>query len=177
MPIVDMPLEKLYRYEGMNERPDDMEAYWDRAIAEMEALGTGCELIPAAFQVEGVQCYEMYFIGVGVARIHCRLARPAAREGQRPAVCLYHGYTGNCGPFSGLLRWVAAGYVAAAMDCRGQGGFSEDPIVVKGNTYHGHIIRGLDDPDADKLYYFLHKNRLVITFSLPHRHSEQYNQL
>ena len=153
MPIVDMPLEKLYRFEGLNERPADMEEYWDRAIAEMEALGTGCELVPAAFRVEGAECYEMYFTGMGGARIHCRLARPAKRQGKRPAVCLYHGYTGSCGSFSGLLRWVAAGYVAAAMDCRGQGGSSEDTIVVKGNTHHGHIIRGLDDPDPDKLYF------------------------
>ena len=153
MPMIDMPLEKLYVYEGMNERPADMEAYWDRAVAQMEALGTACQLTPAAFQVEGAQCYEMYFTGVGGARIHCRLARPTKYQGKRPAVCLYHGYTGNCGPFSTLLRWAAAGYVAAAMDCRGQGGSSEDTIAVKGNTYHGHIIRGLDDPDPDKLYF------------------------
>ncbi len=153
MPIVDMPLRELYEFQGLNERPADMEEYWDRAIAEMEALGTACELIPAAFQVEGAECFEMYFTGVGGARIHCRLARPAKRGGGRPAVCLYHGYTGSCGSFSGLLRWVAAGYVAAAMDCRGQGGYSEDTIPVKGNTHHGHIIRGLDDPDPDKLYF------------------------
>jgi len=39
------------------------------------------------------------------------------------------------------------------MDCRGQAGLSEDIIPVKGNTLHGQIIRGLDDPDADKLYF------------------------
>jgi cephalosporin-C deacetylase len=34
------------------------------------------------------------------------------------------------------------------MDCRGQGGRSEDVGGVKGTTHHGHIIRGLDDhPD------------------------------
>lgn len=34
------------------------------------------------------------------------------------------------------------------MDCRGQGGLSEDVGGVKGNTYKGQIIRGLDDlPD------------------------------
>jgi len=31
----------------------------------------------------------------------------------------------------------------AAMDCRGQGGSSEDSGGVKGNTLCGHIIRGL----------------------------------
>jgi cephalosporin-C deacetylase len=38
------------------------------------------------------------------------------------------------------------------MDCRGQGGESEDPGGVKGNTLKGHIIRGLSDA-PEKLYY------------------------
>ena len=153
MPIVDMPLEELYRFEGRNERPDDVDAYWDRAIAEMEALGVECQLIPAALKVKGIECYEMYFTGVGGARIHCRLARPVRDGSKRPAVCFYHGYTGSCGDFSGLAGWAGMGYVAAGMDCRGQGGTSEDITPVKGNTHHGHIIRGLDDPDPDKLYF------------------------
>ena len=41
----------------------------------------------------------------------------------------------------------------AALDCRGQGGLSEDPGGVKGTTLQGHIIRGLNDPDPRKLYY------------------------
>ena len=52
-----------------------------------------------------------------------------------------------------MLRFVAAGFAVASMSCRGQGGLSEDPASVKGNTLHGHIIRGLADPDPDKLYY------------------------
>ena len=57
MPLVDMPLEKLYQFQGLNERPADMEEYWDRAIAEMEALGTGCELVASEFQVPGVEIF------------------------------------------------------------------------------------------------------------------------
>ena len=43
------------------------------------------------------------------------------------------------------LGYVAQGFTVAAMDCRGQGGSSEDPGGVSGNTLHGHIIRGLQD--------------------------------
>ena len=153
MSVFEMPLEELYRYEGRNERPADFDEYWNRAVAEMEELGVGCELIPAARKLPGVECFEMYFTGVGGARIHCRYARPARREGKIPAVCMFHGYTGSCGEFAQLLTWVGAGFAAASMSCRGQGGLSEDPIPVKGNTLHGHIIRVLDDPDPDKLYY------------------------
>ena len=44
----------------------------------------------------------------------------------------------------------------AALDCRGQGGISEDVGGTRGNTLHGHIIRGLEnalDGDPHKLYY------------------------
>lgn len=153
MPIVDMPLEKLYEYRGLNECPADIDAYWDRGIAEMEALGVGYELVESEYRFPGVECFELFFTGVGGARIHCRLARPARREGKLPGICVFHGYSGSCGQFSDLLKYVAAGFVAVSMSCRGQGGISEDISVVKGNTLHGHIIRGLDDADPDKLYY------------------------
>ena len=41
MPIVDMSVEKLLKFEGCNPRPADIEEYWDRAIAEMEAEKVG----------------------------------------------------------------------------------------------------------------------------------------
>lgn len=153
MPIVDMPVEKLYTFAGCNPCPADIEEYWDRALAEMEALGTDCELVPAAFHAPNAQCYEMYFTGVGGARIHCRFARPAHIAGKIPGVCVFHGYSGSCGSFSNLLKWTSCGMAVAAMDCRGQGGSSCDSVPVQGNTLHGHIIRGLDDPDPDKLYF------------------------
>ena len=153
MPIVDMSVEKLYAFQGCNPCPADIEEYWDRAVAQMEALGTGCELIEADFHAPNVECFEMYFTGVGGAKIHCRYARPKKIQGKIPAVVNFHGYSGSGGSFSGLLKWCAAGMAAFNMDCRGQGGTSEDSVPVKGNTLHGHIIRGMDDPDPDKLYY------------------------
>jgi cephalosporin-C deacetylase len=62
-----------------------------------------------------------------------------------PAVVFFHGYTG-CGPqFADCLTYAGQGYVVASMDCRGQGGKSYDLNPVMGNTFRGHIIRGLDD--------------------------------
>lgn len=153
MPLIDKPLRELYEYAGLNERPDDMDAYWDRAIAEMEALGTGCELKRAAFQAPGAECFDLYFQGVQGACVHAIYLRPARREGKLPALLQFHGYSGNCGSFSAKLNYVCAGFAVAAMDCRGQGGFSEDAGGVLGNTLNGHIIRGLDDPDPNKLLF------------------------
>ena len=47
MPIIDMPLEELQRYQGTNPRPEDFDEYWDKALAEMQAVDPEVELIPA----------------------------------------------------------------------------------------------------------------------------------
>lgn len=52
------------------------------------------------------------------------------------------------------LPWICCiGFTVAALDCRGQGGLSEDKGGVLGNTLQGHIIRGLDDPNPDNLLF------------------------
>lgn len=51
------------------------------------------------------------------------------------------------------VTYAAHGISVLAMDCRGQGGLSEDNLTVKGTTIRGHIIRGIDDPNPDNLYY------------------------
>jgi cephalosporin-C deacetylase len=69
----------------------------------------------------------------------------AKADKPHPAILIFHGYTGNSGDWTDKLGYVAQGYTVAAMDCRGQGGLSEDIGSVVGNTLHGQIIRGLED--------------------------------
>lgn len=152
MPLVDMPLEQLRKYTGRNPRPADFDAYWDKALSEMHSIDPKVELVKAAFQTPFAECFDMYFTGVCGARIHAKLLRPKKLNGKAPTVCRFHGYTGNVGDWAGYLNYVAAGFVVAAMDCRGQGGSSEDVGGVRGNTHHGHIIRGLQD-SAEKLLF------------------------
>ncbi len=153
MPLTfDFPLEKLKTYEGTNPRPGDFDEFWDARLAEMHALDPQVEIAPAAFQVPFARCSDLYFTGVGGARVHAQLLQPPATEAPGPAVCLFHGYSGNTGDWSGKLGWVAAGFTVAALDCRGQGGRSEDVGGVKGTTFRGQIIRGLDDEPAKMLF-------------------------
>jgi len=86
------------------------------------------------------------------ARIHAKMARPAGARGRHPAVLLFHGYTGSAGDWWDKLHWAARGITVAALDCRGQGGLSQDPGGTTGNTQRGHIIRGLDG-EPDRLLY------------------------
>jgi cephalosporin-C deacetylase len=152
MPIIDKPLPELRTYLGRNPRPADFDAYWDKALAELDATDPQVELRPAEFQAPGVECFHLFFNGVGNARIHAKYLRPTGPKKPHPAVLQFHGYTHHSGDWSDKLNYISLGYSVAALDCRGQGGWSEDTGGVRGNTHHGHIIRGLDD-HPDKLLF------------------------
>ena len=153
MPLMfDMPLEKLKTYQGRNPRPDDFDEFWDRGIAEMQVIDPEVELIASDFQTPYAECLDMYFTGVGGARIHAKVLRPTKASEPHPAVLIFHGYSGSAGDWADKLGYAAMGYTVAALDCRGQGGRSEDAGGVVGNTLHGHIIRGLDGPPEKMLF-------------------------
>ena len=153
MPLMfDMPLEQLETYQGRNPRPDDWDAFWDSSLAEMRAIDPDVELVPADFEVDFAECYHLYFNGVGGARVHAKLLRPRGQTAPHPAVLMFHGYSGDSGDWSSKLAYVAQGFTIAALDCRGQGGLSEDKGGVKGWTLRGHIIRGLDGPPEQILF-------------------------
>jgi len=153
MPLTfDKPLAELWTYQGINPRPDDFDAFWRQALAEMHALDPQVELRPAPFQVPYAECYDLFFTGVGGSRIHAKYLRPKGPVTPHPAVLQFHGYSGNAGDWSDKLSFVALGFSVAAMDCRGQGGLSEDLGGIRGNTLRGHIIRGLDDDPARFMY-------------------------
>ncbi len=167
MPLTfDFPLDQLKTYQGTNPRPVDFDAFWDKGLAEMRALDPQVSLVPAKFQVPGVECFHMYFTGVGGARVHAKLLRPKKTDKPHPAVLMFHGYTGDSGDFSDKLNYVGQGFTVAALDCRGQGGLSEDSGGVKGNTQHGHIIRGLDDALAGKPEKLLFRQLFLDTAQL-----------
>ncbi|MEQ4208657.1 acetylxylan esterase [Actinopolymorpha sp. B17G11] len=153
MPLTfDMPREKLATYQGTNPRPADFDAYWDASLAELDAIDPKAELEPAAFQAPFAECFHLWFRGTGGARVHAKLLRPKNAAPLHPAVVHFHGYSGRSPDWSDLLSWVGLGFTVAALDCRGQGGLSEDLGGVTGWTLRGHIVRGLDD-DPSKLYY------------------------
>ncbi len=146
MPLTfDLPFNELKEYQGINPKPANFDEFWADALHEMNAVNPKVEFVPADFQAEGCECFDMFFTGVGDARIHAKLLRPSESIMPHPAVLMFHGYTGNTGDWVDKLPYVAQGFTVAALDCRGQGNISEDTSVVRGNTLHGHIIRGLED--------------------------------
>ena len=147
MPSVEMKLEEMERYISSTAVPEDFGEYWDRALRELQDTPEELELKPAGFLADGVECFDMYFTGVRNARIHAKILIPKGKS-KCPAVLQYHGYCSHSGSWWDKLAYVSQGMVVAAMDCRGQGGSSEDVGGVTGSTVNGHIIRGLlDGPD------------------------------
>ncbi len=157
MPQIDKPLPELLTYRGRNPRPADFDAYWDAALRELDATPPNLELrANASLSTTHVECFDLWFTGVGGARIYAKYLRPkasTAAKAKHPAVLQFHGYTGHSGDWLDKFGWPAEGFCYAAMDCRGQGGRSADNGVVKGPTLRGHIIRGLEDPDPRALLF------------------------
>ncbi len=171
MPLMfDMPLEQLKKYQGRNPRPDDFDEFWDAGLAEMKAIDPQVKMVRSDFQTPYAECFDMYFTGVGGARIHAKVLCPTNGPDLHPALLMFHGYRGNSGDWMDKLGYVAMGYTVAALDCRGQGGSSEDVGGVVGNTVRGHIIRGLDGPPEKMLFrrIFLDTAQLArIVMSMP----------
>jgi len=150
---VDLKPKELFEYQGSSPCPVDIDEYWDRALAEMAAVDAQVELVPSDFQVPDAECYDLWFTGVKGARVHAKYLRPKNAEKPGPAIVQFHGYSGSSGDWWDKLAYVQSGFCIAAIDCRGQGGQSEDVGGVKGNTLHGHIIRGLDSENPDDLLF------------------------
>lgn len=170
MPIIDMEIEKLREYRGISVCPEDLNEYWDEALNEMRSTDPKIELVTAEFQVPFAECFDLYFTGVRGARIHAKYLKPKNSAEKHPALLQFHGYSGNSGDWNDKLQYVALGFSVFAMDCRGQGGASEDVGGVKGNTLNGHIIRGLDDCKENLLFrhIFLDTAELAaIAFNMP----------
>lgn len=152
MPLLDMPLEELKHYQGMTPKPADLDAFWDASLAAAKAADAKPEMVEADFQTPFAKCYHLYFTALDGSRIHSKLLIPRNREKPAPALLKFHGYRHYSGNWTEQLDYVAAGFVVAAIDVRGQGGRSQDIGGTSGTTVNGHIVKGLDDA-PEKLFY------------------------
>ncbi|MBE2180745.1 MAG: alpha/beta fold hydrolase [Chthoniobacterales bacterium] len=153
MPLIDKPLDELRVYRGINPKPSDFDDYWAAALRELDATDPQAELVPTG-DIHPPQCevFDLWFRGVGGARLYAKYARPKVRPAPGPAVLMFHGYSGSSGDWMDKIAYAGQGIAVAALDCRGQGGRSEDNTPVKGNTQQGHFIRGLGDAPDQLLF-------------------------
>jgi cephalosporin-C deacetylase len=153
MPALDKPLRELQEYRGISPRPGDFDAFWTAALQELDATCPHPKftLVDVLGNVNA-ELFDLHFTGVGGARIYAKYLRPKNPPRPGPAVMMFHGYSGASGDWSDKLNFVNEGFAVASLDCRGQGGRSEDNLQAIGNTQEGQLIRGLEGPPEKLLF-------------------------
>ena len=152
MPCVDMSVERLKEYQGRNPRPADFDEFWDASLAEMRAIDPQADFKPYDFPSVIADCYELTFTSTKGARIYAKFAKPKNLSGKAPAILCFHGLSGDGGHWRSMLPYVSQGFVVASMDCRGQGGKSQDVGGTLGTTHTTQFVRGLDGDPKDLHY-------------------------
>lgn len=155
MPAFDFTLETLKEYKGISPCPPDLDQFWDESISQLDSFDWNINLEKATFQAPFAECFDLTFTGFGNVRIYAKYLRPKQIKSPGPGLVHFHGYRGAGEDWSALLKYVAAGFSVAALDCRGQGGKSRDNINVAGPTSIGHIIRGLEDGREKLMYRYI----------------------
>lgn len=144
-------------YTGMDPRPDDFDAFWADQVARMPKLDIPYELKPAAYQISGKVCYDLYFQSFDTSRIHCKVAMPETQE-KLPVLFYFHGYKGNSLEWWHKIFWADRGYCVVAMDVRGQAGESQDLTSGFGNTSIGHLAAGINSAVEDMTFCKVYKD-------------------
>ena len=151
MPLIDMPVESLKTYQGRNPRPADFDEFWDRSLEELNSIDPQVELTPYPLKSKIADCFELRFTSTKGARIYAKFARPKQISGKIPAVLNFHGLSGCSMDWNSLTKYVSQGYCIASLDCRGQGGVSQDVGGQGGTTYSTPFTRGLDGAPEELL--------------------------
>ena len=144
MPLIDMPLEKLKAYGGRNPRPADFDEFWDASLSELDTVAPNAVFEPYDYPSSCCEMYKLTFTSTKGAKLFAKVAKPKNVSGKMPAVLMFHGLSGSSPDWTGLLAYASEGFFVAALDTRGQGGYSEDVGGVPGTTYTTPFMRGFD---------------------------------
>jgi len=158
MAFFDLPLAALREYRPELTIPGDLDAFWDRTIAEARRVDLDPVFEPVDNHLSVVRTFDVSFSGFGGHRIRAWLHLPASATGPLPGVVEFLGYSGGRGlPIQQHSGWALAGYAHLVMDSRGQGfgnltGDTPDPTEDAGsNSVPGMMTRGIRSPET---YYY-----------------------
>ena len=97
MPQLDMPLAKLQEYMGRTPCPTDFDAFWEKSLAEMNAIDPKPVYTPHPFKSACADLYELRFTSTKGAVIFGKVAVPKNIKGKVPAILMFHGLGGDAG--------------------------------------------------------------------------------
>ncbi|GLW70839.1 acetylxylan esterase [Kitasatospora phosalacinea] len=156
MPLTDLTLDECLAYRPQLPEPADLDAFWQRTLAEAGPAVERPALTPAPNGLALVDSYDLTVPGFGGHPVHGRLHLPAEASGPLGCVVEYLGYGRGAGLPHENLTYACAGYAHLIMDTRGQGwsaapGRTDDPAAQPAGAVPGFLTRGLDRPDD---YYY-----------------------
>lgn len=139
-------------YSGMAKKPADFDEFWNRNLSQIESHHFDYTLEPKELHSNIADFFELWFTAVDGAKIHAQLICPKDLTKKYPGILQFHGYHTDSGDWVDKIGAAAEGNVVLALDCRGQGGPSQDITVTSGQTMKGLIIRGIEE-GYQNLYY------------------------
>lgn len=149
----EFSLNKMKSYLGTNPKPKDFDSYWNKKIKVIDSFIPNVKIKRVyTKEFHAFEIYDVSFASFDGAKIYAKYLKPKTRK-KVPCVLQFHGYPGSSRSFFELSAFVSQGMAVLAMDCRGQGGKSQDLGGYKGTTVAGHIMAGIDDDNLDNLLY------------------------
>jgi cephalosporin-C deacetylase len=159
MPLLDLPLAELVDYRSAATAPDDLDAFWQRAL---ESAATGAvEPVLTRYEPDtygALAAFHVVFSGADGDPINAWYLRPAA-AGDAPLACrvTFIGYGGGRDLPAAHALYPACGHAAFVMDTRAQGGTwaagdtADLGAGASGPEHPGVMSRGIASPET---YYY-----------------------
>lgn len=147
-----IPLEELNSYTGSTPCPPDFREFWDERVREAWSLPLNYSVKPAELPGNGyIRFYDVWLDGVNGSKLHAKYVLPVSEE-KVPVVLQFHGYPGASRGWFEQASFAGLGMAVLAMECPGQGGYSNYTGTPKGTFAGDHIVMGLNG-DPKGLYY------------------------
>jgi cephalosporin-C deacetylase len=158
-PLFDLPLVELPSYRSAAIEPQDLDAFWESAIAAAHAHAFEPTLEPYRGDAyRALAAADVTFAGADGHPIRAWYIRPAG-SGTTPLACrvAFIGYGGGRDLPAAHTLYPACGYATFVMDTRAQGGTwsageTSDPGAGSSSAEHpGVMTRGIASPET---YYY-----------------------
>jgi cephalosporin-C deacetylase len=158
LPLYDLPLEQLRTHRSAVAAPDDLDAFWARALDAARSSAAEPTLEPYEPDTYGaLEVFDVTFSGADGHPVRAWYLRPRGTSDPLPCRVAFVGYGGGRDLPAAHALYPSCGFAAFVMDTRAQGGtwsagHTADPGGgASGAEHPGVMTRGLLDPET---YYY-----------------------
>lgn len=162
MSVTEQQIRQWDSYLGSTPMPEDFDDFWDARMAQADAVPLEYTIADSEIpHYAACRYYDLWFTGMDGAKLYAKYLLPRS-ERPVPLVLQFHGYPGASRSWLEQSSFAGMGMALIAMDCPGQGGFSQDVGGYLGTTVTGHIVAGLDGGPENLYYVRLYQNVRIL---------------